>query len=133
MLQSLALPPFHQNDRPLVVLPRAHDVIDHAENANTDEHNRRPVEGLESGGVVLGPEAPEEGVNGVQDTKEVDRDAPLAEGPSTLGEKLRRSDAAVEDGADGAHVGNHEGDDVEGDDYDRISSCTTNAWLWTTH
>lgn len=103
------------------MLPGAHDVVDHAEHGNTDEHDGRPVERVKRRGRALGPEAPEEGVDGVQQTGKVDGDAPLAERPGADGEGLRGGDAAPEDGADGEDVGDHEGDDVEGDDCDVVS------------
>ena len=119
LLPSLALPALNKDNRTLVLFPGADDVVNHAKNGDTNEHDGSPVEALEIGGRTLGPEAPEEGVGGVENTADVDGDTPLAEGPCADGESRGGGDAAVEDGTNGEAVGNHKGDDVEGDD-----------WMW---
>lgn len=120
-LPLLSLPALNKHNRALVVLPGANKVVDHAEHGNTDEHDGRPVEGVECSRCALWPETPEEGVDSVQQTSKVDGDTPLAERPGADRKSLRGGDAAVEDGADGENVGDHKGDNVERDDCDVVS------------
>lgn len=116
-LPSLALPALDKHNRALVVLPCAQYVVDHAKHGNTDEHDGRPVEELESRGRAVGPKAPEKGVHGVEDTTDVDGHAPFAEGPGAHRESLGVRDTAPEDGTDGEDVGDHKRNNVERDDY----------------
>jgi hypothetical protein len=55
-------------------------------------------------------------VCGVQDTTDVDGDAPLSEGPAAVGEEFGVADTSVEDSANREHVGYHKGDNIKGDD-----------------
>lgn len=97
------------------MLPSTHNVVDHAENSNGDKHNGCPVEQLGAGGRAFRPEAPEEGVYGVDYTREVNRNTPLAKRPSADGKGLGGGETAVKDGANGENIGDHKRDHVKGD------------------
>ena len=113
ILPSLSLPTLDKYNGALVLLPRAQNIIDHAQNSDSNEHDRCPVERFEIGRGTLGPETPEEGVHSVQNTSSVDRNSPLAKRPSTGRKKLRGGDTAVENRSNGEDVGDHEGNNVQ--------------------
>lgn len=112
----LALVALDQSDGALVDLSRSDEPINGADGHDADEHDDTPVEAQNIGRRSLRPEAPEEGKGRVEEGEGVDGDAPPAERPAAVWQELRVVDAAVEDAADGRHVGDHEGDEVERDD-----------------
>ena len=74
------LPPLDQRDRPRILMPRNEDKMNRRQDQHAHKDHRRPVEPGRRHGIDLRPEAPEEGPEGVQDRKGIDRDAELAEG-----------------------------------------------------
>ena len=98
------------------MLASSNDVIDQTHKGHANKHDGGPVEKFQCCGCRIWPEAPEKGVCGIQNTTDVDRDAPLSEGPAAVGEEFWVANTAVENGADGKHVGYHQGYNVEGDD-----------------
>ena len=112
ILPSLSLPTLNKYNRAFVLLPRAHNIIDHAQNSDSNKHDGCPVERFKIGRGTLRPEAPEEGMHGVQNTGSVDGNTPFTKRPGTGRKKLRGGDTAVENGSNREDVGDHERNDV---------------------
>ena len=98
------------------MLTSSNEIIDQTYKGHANKHDGSPVEKLQGCRCGIRPEAPEESVCGVQDTTDVDGDAPLSEGPAAVGEEFGVADTSVEDSANREHVGYHKGDNIKGDD-----------------
>jgi hypothetical protein len=78
----IELPAFNLDNRPFVDLPRMHHVEHATDTHQADEQDACPVE-IDRGDVhAVWPETPEEGPDRVQERGDVDREAPLAQGPA---------------------------------------------------
>src|ERR1700722_11070775 len=103
------------------VLGACHEhKVEQGANQNTDKNDRGPVEARCSDRVKLGPEAPEETPESVNDSRGINWDAELAQGELSWRQRLRVTDPPPQQAADAETValqqghGEQGGDGVEG-------------------
>jgi hypothetical protein len=113
---SLPLEPINKHNRPLVLPARPNHIVNQTQNRNSRKHDDSPIKVLSVRRRALGPKAPEESMEGVQNATDVDGDAPSTQGPLAGRKEFGVRDASVKHGADGEDVGYHEGYHIQGDD-----------------
>ena len=119
-LPGMHLPALNQGHRTSVFVACHEHKVEQGTYQNTDKNDRGPVEARRSDRVKLGPEAPEEAPERINDSRGIDWDAELTQGELSWRQRLRVMDPPPQQAADTETValqqsyGEQGGDGVEG-------------------